>query len=194
MLPSVRWAVPTDAVLLGTLLAAAVGLAGCGCGGGCVGGTHPRIPDWYLNAPEGPNNLYAARSVADEQMRAAIDAATTAARQDLAARIDTTLKSYTHAFIDTLDGTRGEQAVNARREARGTLIETATPEEKTVYQQDDGSWRAFVLVKTPVTDVARALLTQLQKQEALYTRFRASAAYQEVAEAANKPEEEAQER
>jgi len=184
---------PTEVVLFGCLLAAAVALAGCGCAGGCGGGTHPNLPDWYLNTPEDPNYVYATATADDEQMQVAIDTAMAKTRTDLAAHLDVKLKSYTHAFADTLDGRLGRQLAATRQRTARTLAEEAVPTKKEVYKED-GTWRAFVLIEMPVTEVAQELLTGLEKHEELYTRFRESSSYQEVTEAAKETKERSQER
>ena len=174
--------------LFGLLL---LGIAIAGCGGSDSVSENDNVPDWYLNAPEDPNYVYAANSATSQKMQVAIDKATTNARGDLAASLETKIESMTKSFTEEVGDEMRQQYTEAQKEITSKVLRGTSPKEKEVYQQDNGTWRAFVLMELPVGEAAQEFLSKVNNNDdEMYTRFRSSEAFKEMKKAVEDYEEE----
>lgn len=57
-------------------------------------------------------------------------------------------------------GCAPENGDAAQLSGLSTILEDLTPDRQEAIQNDDGTWRAYVLVKVPIEDVARALSSE----------------------------------
>lgn len=178
------------------LLAIAVaGLAfvGCGGSGGGGGGAPENVPEWYLNTPEDPNYVYAAQTATSQRMQVAIDKATTAGRGDLAASLETKIESMTKSFTEEIDGEMRSSYTEAQKEITSKVLRGTSPKEKKIFQEDNGTWRAYVLMELPVGKAAQEFLAKMNSSDGeMYTRFRSSQAFKEMKEAVDEYEKEQQ--
>lgn len=176
--------------LLGLFLIGAT-LVGCGGSSQVEGGEE--VPDWYLNTPEDPNYVYAANSATSQQMQVAIDKATTGARGDLAANLETKIESMTKSFTEEVGDELRQQYTEAQKEITSTVLRGTSPTEREVRKQDNGSYRAFVLMELPVGEAAQEFLSKVNNNDdEMYTRFRSSQAFKEMKEAVDEYEKEQQ--
>ena len=60
---------------------------------------------------------------------------------------------------------------------------------KKEVSEEDGIYDSYVLVQYPIGAASEALMQQLKKKEELYTRFRASQAFEELDDEVKKYEE-----
>lgn len=175
---------------LGILL---LGIVLFGCGGSDSYSDQDNVPEWFLNEPEDPDYVYAANSATSQQMQTALDKATTDARGDLAAGLETKIESMTKSFTEEVGDDLRQQYTEAQKEITSQVLRGTTPKEKEVFQEDDGTWRAFVLMELPVGEAAEEFLSKMNNNEdEMYTRFRASEAFEEMEEAVEDYEEEQQ--
>lgn len=171
-----------------------VGAALVGCGGSQTqveGGED--VPEWYLNTPEDPNYVFAAQSATSQKMQVALDKATTNGRGDLAASLETKIESMTKSFTEEVGDDLRQQYTEAQKEITSRVLKGTSPKEKEVYKKDNGTWRAFVLMELPVGEAAKEFMSKLNsldKDDEMYTRFRASEAFDEMEEAVEDYEEE----
>lgn len=178
--------------VLSFLLVAAV-FTGCGSSEPSAGGQE--VPEWYLNTPEDPNYVYAANTSTSQRMQVAIDKATTGARGDLAASLETKIESMTKSFTEEIGDDLRQQYTEAQKEITSQVLKGTSPKQKEVFQQDNGSWRAYVLMELPVGEAAQEFLSKMNsmnKEDEMYTRFRSSQAFKEMKEAVDEYEKEQQ--
>jgi hypothetical protein len=172
------------------LLVIGTTFVGCGSSGG-GGGAPENVPEWYLNTPEDPNYVYAAQTSTSQRMQVAIDKATTGARGDLAASLETKIESMTKSFTEEIDGELRESYTQAQKEITSKVLRGTSPKEKKVFQEDNGTWRAYVLMELPVGKAAQEFLSKMNSSEGeMYTRFRSSQAFKEMKEAVDEYEKE----
>lgn len=171
-----------------------VGVALVGCGGSEPASEKDNVPDWYLDAPEDPNYVYAAQSATSQKMQVAIDKATTNARGDLAANLETKIESMTKSFTEEVGDEMRQQYTEAQKEITSKVLKGTSAKEKEVFQEDEGTWRAFVLMELPVGEAAKEFLAKVNDNEdEMYTRFRSSEAFKEMKKAVDEYEEEQEE-
>ena len=170
-----------------------VGMAfvGCGTSGGGGGDMPENVPQWYLNTPQDPNYVYAAQTATSQRMQVAIDKATTAGRGDLAASLETKIESMTKSFTEEINGEMRDSYTEAQKEITSKVLRGTSPKEKKVFREDNGTWRAYVLMELPVGKAAQEFLSKMNSNEGeMYTRFRSSQAFKEMKEAVDEYEKE----
>lgn len=164
-----------------------------GCGGSDDITENENVPDWFLETPEDPNYVYAANSATSQDMQVAIDKATTDARGDLAASLETKIESMTKSFTEEVGDDLRQQYTEAQKEITSQVLRGTTPADRQVYQQDNGTWQAFVLMELPVGEAAQEFLSKVDNNDdEMYTRFRSSQAFKEMKEAVDEYEREQQ--
>lgn len=187
VLPPLR----TGLQIFGLLLLSAA-FVGCGSNGESYS-DRDNVPSWFLDEPEKENYLYAANSATSKKMQVALDKATTGARGDLASNLETKVESMTKTFTEEVGDEMRQQYVEAQKEITSTVLQGTSPKEKEVFEQEDGTWRAFVLMELPVGKAAEKFLSQIRdNNDEMYTRFRSSQAFKEMQEAVDEYEKEQQ--
>lgn len=173
------------------ILAFGVALVGCGGSDEMEGGED--VPDWYLNTPEDPNYVYAANTATSQRMQVAIDKATTGARGDLASSLETKIESMTKTFTEEIGDEMRSQYTEAQKEITSTVLKGTSAKDKKILQQDNGTYRAYVLMELPVGKAAQEFLAKMNsmnKNNEMYTRFRSSQAFKEMKSAVDEYEKE----
>jgi len=173
------------------LLLLGVALVGCGNSDSGTDGQPENVPDWYLNTPDDPNYLYAANSATSQKMQVAIDKAVNGARGDLASSLETKIESMTKSFTEEVGDDLRQQYTEAQKAITSKVLRGTSPAKKEVFQQDNGTWRAFVMMELPVGKAAEEFMSKLNnRDEEMYTRFRSSQAFKEMKKAVDDYEKE----
>jgi len=143
------------------------------------------IPAWYLNPPTDPAFAYATASATSQDMQMAIDKAEQACRASLANQISAKVSALTKKFDEEVGG-KDAQLLTSFTQASKTVSSTeltgAKPKQRDI-KKDGDMFRAYVLMEY---NVAQSMVSQLKKEEQLYTRFRATQTYKELEDEANK--------
>ncbi len=143
------------------------------------------IPSWYLNPPTDPAFAYATSTETSQDMQMAINKAEQQCRADLANQISSKVSTLTKKFGEEVGG-KDSQLLTSFTQASKTVSSTELSGAKSKQRdvrQDGGMWRAYVLMEY---NVSQAMVSQLKKEEELYTRFRATQTYKELEDEANK--------
>lgn len=153
-----------------------------GCGGSATTNVS-NVPDWYNTPPSDPNYLFEPATAVSKDMQLAVDKAVTDGRAGIARQTEVKLKSLQKKFDEEVGVGENATLLQQFTEATKTVVSTVLSGSKTEKQQifeNDGSYRAYVLVQYPVGAANEAFLSQVKKKEELYTRFRSSQAYEEL--------------
>jgi hypothetical protein len=163
--------------------AATVMIIGCG-------GTKPMqatdtgdIPDWFVNVPNDPNFLYAAKTATSQDLQLAFDKATTDARTEIGRQVELKVEGLQKRFQEETGNNADAQLLDQFTQANKTVVSTSLSGSRISKQKQvkDGSlWRAYVLVEYPVGAANEAFLKQVKKNDQLYTRFRATQTFKEL--------------
>ena len=106
------------------------------------------------------------------------------ARTDLAQQMATKVQNLEKLFSEEV-GTGAEselleQFTSVTKAVTSESLHGTQEEEKKVYNLEDGTVRVYVLMSLPIGEANQALMAQLKANEHLYTRFRASQAFDEL--------------
>ncbi len=168
------------------------------CGGSDEAATDDAIeemPEWMANPPEESNYLFGTASATSRNMQTAIDKAETQARGNIASQVETKFQSLTKQFQEEV-GTGGdseylEQFTQAQKEVVNQVLNGTTSRDRKVVTEE-GVYRAYILMEMPIGKASQELLSKLQQNEEMYTRFRQSQAFEELEEEVEQYEESQQ--
>jgi len=150
------------------------------------------IPEWFLIPPQGSDVLMFVRGTAvSDQLQMALDLATNAALRDLGKKVETRLASKSKETIRQAG--IGEDQVS---KTEINLISSTVVDEVTVsgYEAvqsklvslDNGSYRAFILLKYPVAKAYKTYMEKIEESPGLkgrLTKIKDTDAYKELEKA-----------
>ena len=144
-----------------------------------------KAPEWFLSTPTDPNFLYATASMTSRDMQMAIQKAETQARTSLAQQMETKVANLTKQFQEEVGADEESELLQQFTSAtkivtQQTLSGTRSDEKKIVTEK--GIYRAFVLMSLPIGQANQQLMEKIRANQNLYTRFRATKAYEELNE------------
>jgi hypothetical protein len=171
-----------------TIAFVAVGLAACG--GSQAVSKKENVPEWYTNPPEDPNHVFAAQSATSQKMQVAVDKAMTGARGEMATNLETEVNEMNKSFTEEIGDEMRQQFVETQKTVTSRVLRGTSAAEKEVVQKGNGTYRAFVLMEMPIGKAAKELMSKVEQNGEMYTRFRASQAFKEMQEAIEEYEQE----
>lgn len=143
------------------------------------------IPDWFLNKPQDPSYLFATATMTSRDLQMAIQKAKVEAQRDIGEQLGTQLGALTKQFREEI----GSQGDSELIESSTQVVKLVTKQtlvgariDKKEIQNENGIYRAYVLMSLPMGAANQALMDQIKANERLYTEFRASKTFQELDE------------
>ena len=143
------------------------------------------LPEWYENPPNADaQHLYAAAVADSRDMVVATKKAKVDARTDLAQQMATKVQNLEKLFSEEV-GTDAEselleQFTSVTKAITSETLHGTQEEKKEVHDLEDGTIRVYVLMSLPIGAADQALMAKIKANEHLYTRFRASQAFEEL--------------
>ncbi len=153
-------------------------------------------PDWYLNPPEDPDFTFGAATSTSRSMQLAIDKAATGARAEIASGLEAKFSSLERQFQEEIGSGEDTELLSQFTQARKTVVSqvlngVTTRDREVITEQS--LYRAFVLMEMPIGEAATKLMDQLKANDALYTRFRATQAHEDLEEEVERYEQDRRE-
>ena len=144
--------------------------------------TLKHIPKWYLDVPQDPNYLFAPASATSRDMQLAIDQARMSGRGEIAQQLEVKFTGLLKRFQEeTGIGEESEflQMFSQTYKAVISQVLIGSRTSKQEIQPEGTIYRAYVLMEMPIGQANAALMQQLRSNQAMYTRFRATKAFEE---------------
>ena len=163
----------------------------CGCAGPKAISLAPqpnqevvdKIPEWLLKPPADQEHLYAAASATSRDLQMALQKARINAQTDLAQQLNNRLANLTKQFQEET-GLAGDSALLSQFSSATKAVTQQTLEGARVDQQqvlpEKEVYRAYVLMSLPLGQANQLLMSKLKANQELYTRFRATQAFDEL--------------
>lgn len=155
------------------------------CGG--PGATLNDMPEWMAEKPESERYLFGTGTAVSKGLQAALEKAETRARGDIASTVEVRFQGLTKDFREEVSGDYLQQFVQAQKEVVSQFLSGTRARERTVVE-DGNQYRVYVLMGMPIGRASNQFLSKLEQSEELYTRFRASEAFEELQKAVKKYE------
>lgn len=176
----------TRMVLVLGLAVALVAAAGCGKKSKKMKtptGAKLEVPGWFVEPPEDNDHLFAAATATSLDLQTAIDKSKQDGRAEIARQLDLRITGMSKRFVEEtgLDGDAellGMFTQVSRSVISDSLNGTQVAKQELARESD--WYRAYVLMEMPIGEANVAFMNRIRAQERLYTRFRASEAFEEL--------------
>jgi hypothetical protein len=151
--------------------------------GGASRATLRAMPRWYAKPPTNDKYLYAPATATSKDLQIALNKAEAEGRLQLGQQLEVKYSALTRRFAEETGEGAGAQLLQQYEQTYKAVVSqvlVGTKPKDTKFQIDDGVYRAWVLMELPVGAASERLLKQIQQQEQMYARFRASQAFKEL--------------
>jgi hypothetical protein len=143
------------------------------------------LPDWYQSPPSDAEHLYGMGAGESQDMQMAVNKAEQNARvqitQNIESKVSALFKQFSEETGAGEDAEYIAMATNVSKTVASEIIGgTRIKDQKIV--PESGRYRAYVLMEMAIGEAAARLQSQIQANQRVYTRFRASQGYQDLAE------------
>lgn len=166
---------------------------GAACGGGTssavatAAGPSPvnvnRLPDWFTNVPTDANTMYAATTAESRDLQLAINKGVTDGRNNLAQQMEVKFEGLSKRFQEETGLGADAQLIDQFTQAYKGIVSQTINGSRAAKQEivnTPAGYRAYVLVELPIGQASQALMQRVRANEQMYTRFRASQAFDEL--------------
>jgi len=157
---------------------------GCGSSKSTVERTIDAAPDWYTNVPTSDDMLYAAVTSTSQDMQIAVNKAQADARNQISQQMEVKYSALTQRFQEEVglaaDSELLEQYTSSYKAVVSQVLNGSRATDQEIIPEGESGYRAFVLMEMPIGQASQQLLEQIRQNQLMYTRFRASQAYEEL--------------
>lgn len=151
--------------------------------GGASKATLKAMPKWFAKPPKDDKFLYAPATATSKDLQIALNKAEAEGRLQLGQQLEVKYSALTRRFAEETGEGAGAQLLQQYEQSYKAVVSqvlVGTKPKDTKFQIEDGVYRAWVLMELPVGAASERLLRQIQQQEQMYARFRASQAFKEL--------------
>jgi hypothetical protein len=142
-------------------------------------------PDWYYNLPESQDHIYVVATAVSKDRQLAVNKASTEGRAELGREIESHLKGLYKNFAEEVGLGEDAELLKMYSEATKIVVDktlVGSHVEKKEVKKEGDIYRAWVLIKLPLDPVHLGIYSEIKNRENMYTRFRASKAFEEIEE------------
>jgi hypothetical protein len=143
------------------------------------------LPDWYINPPEDDDTyVYSTATGNSRQMQVAVDKAKQAGMVGLSQGISATVQSMVKQFTQESGMGENTQLMEFYQSTSRTITDNTLNGvrvlKKYPYQKPGGGYTVYVLLGLRKDIIAEQVVSAIKNEEALYTEFKATQAFQEM--------------
>ena len=145
--------------------------------------TSNQFPEWFLNEPEDPNYLFGVGTGTSRNLNAATDKATADGLAEIARKIATHVSTLQKSFLEEVGAGESSEVNEFFSQATKTIADETLHFHnvmKREVREKDGQFTFFALIGLPVGAASEALMEQLNSNRAMYQRFQATKAFNEL--------------
>jgi hypothetical protein len=166
-----------------TLLLLSVSMFACSSNRTVAEQTVRSMPKWYENVPNDENFIYAATTNTSQDLQTAVDKSILDGRNQLAQLMEVQMSGIQKRFQEEVGlGEDSELLSQFTAAYKGVVDQTlngSRPKEQEVIAEGE-IYRAYVLMEMPIGEANQALIAKLRENQNLYTRFRATQAFEDM--------------
>ena len=150
------------------------------------------VPGWYNDPPDKKDFFIAVETATSKDLQTSIDKAKQGARAELARMYTLKMEGLTKRFVEETGLGQDSELPDQFTQVTRSIVSDElyfSSLKKQELQTEAGVFRAYVMMEMPIGEANTALMSKLKAQEHLYTRFRATEAYEELDEEIRRYEE-----
>ncbi|MCD6161406.1 MAG: LPP20 family lipoprotein [candidate division Zixibacteria bacterium] len=140
------------------------------------------LPEWW-DPPQDPNYLFATATKTSRDMGLATSKAATDGRNDIAKQMEVRIQSLTKSFNEEIGLDEDAELLSQYTEAVKEVVSQTMVGSKVTKKEikkEGNMYRAYVLVELPIGEANAALMQKIKANNNMYTRFRASQAFEDL--------------
>ena len=141
------------------------------------------VPNWFTTPPDDPNYLYSAATAESRDLQHAVNTAKQEGSADIARQMRMKITGMFKTFREeTGVGEDAEFLAMETNVTKSVVSETLVgckARNQKILTEGTG-YRAYVLMELPIGAANEALLAKIKENKRMYTRFRASQAFDEL--------------
>lgn len=150
------------------------------------------VPEWYVSPPRNDNSLVGVASATSLDLQTAIDKAKQDGRAEIARQVDTRITGMSKRFIEETGLDDDAELLGMFTQVSTSVVSDSLTGSRIAKQEmnrhGDG-YRAYVMMEMPIGEANARFVEKIRAQERLYTRFRASEAFEELDQMVDEYEE-----
>jgi hypothetical protein len=162
-------------------------LIAVGCAGSkkmkAPGGGKLKVPEWYLDVPKGDDRLVGVATATSLDLQTAIDKAKQDGRAEITRQLDLRMTGMTKQFVEETGINDDAELLGMFTQVSRSVISDSITGSRIAKQEvgrEGGGYRAYVMMEMPIGEANARFVEKIKAQQRLYTRFRASEAFEEM--------------
>jgi hypothetical protein len=172
-------------VMIALVLAA--GLVSAGCAGKKSAQLRPKknlnVPEWFAKPPVDDDLLIGVATATSLDLQTAIDKARQDGRVEIARQMDVRMQGLSKRFVEETGLDEDAELLGMFTQVSKSVVSdtlTGSHLAKQKFATEGSVYRAYVMMEMPIGEANLAFVEKLRAQERLYTRFRATRAFEEL--------------
>jgi hypothetical protein len=146
-------------------------------------GVKMKVPEWYVSPPRDDNRLIGVASATSLDLQTAVDKAKQDGRAEIARQVDIRITGMSKRFIEETGLNDDAELLGMFTQVSKSVVSDSLTGSRIAKQEmkryRDG-YRAYVMMEMPIGEANARFVEKIRAQERLYTRFRASEAFEEL--------------
>jgi hypothetical protein len=162
-------------------------LIAVGCAGSkkmkAPGGGKLKVPEWYLDVPKGDDRLVGVATATSLDLQTAIDKAKQDGRAEIARQLDVRVTGMSKQFVEETGINDDAELLGMFTQVSRSVISDSLTGSRIAEQdlsREGTGYRAYVMMEMPIGEANARFVERIKAQQRLYTRFRASEAFEEL--------------
>ena len=164
-----------------------MGAVAVGCAGSkkmvSPSGAKLDVPEWYEDPPLDENHLVGVATATSQDLQTAVDKARQDGRAEIARQLDVRITGMSKRFVEETGLYDDSELLDMFTQVSKSVVSDSLTGSRVTRQeldQEGGIYRAYVLMEMPIGEANARLVEKIRAQDRLYTRFRASEAFEEL--------------
>jgi len=146
--------------------------------------TISKVPVWYTTPPVDINSIYQGATESSPDLQRSVDKAVMTAKSQLASKLGDRVSQKIRDFATETGTVNDEQIVRTIETTRQSVALDVNVAgyvlEKSEVVQENGRYRAYVLLRYPLGENNKVIVAQVKKNAVLDSKLRASKAFEEL--------------
>jgi len=142
-----------------------------------------KVPEWYVSPPKDDNRLVGVASATSLDLQTAVDKARQDGRAEIARQVDTRITGMSKRFIEETGLDDDAELLGMFTQVSKSVVSDSLTGSRIAKQEmkhHGEGYRAYVMMEMPIGEANARFVEKIRAQERLYTRFRASEAFEEL--------------
>jgi len=142
-----------------------------------------KAPKWYIENPTDNNHLYGVATATSLDLQTAVDKAKQDGRVEIARQMDLRIAGLSKRFVEETGLDEDAELLGMFTQVSKSVVSDSLTGSRVADQEvmpEGGTYRAYVMMEMPIGEANAKFVEKIKSQQRLYTRFRATQAFEEL--------------